>query len=577
MPDGYLEGGKPDVGWWLAQLEAARRFRDKYAHETLWDRWRAYYRGNWRSGVIPANKFFSFLRATVPRVYFRNPAVSVTPGMPGYLELAFAHVTNQLDNKVIREIDLKREAKMIVQDTFFFGTGIGKLGYGARFDVGINSGAEPGGIDRRGMRVEYDSRAMSDMFWFSRVPTGSFLVPAGVRDFRSARWVAEEVKRPKNDVAEDERFDPKARKDLPATKTEAFEAPTEYVDLVEIRDKKTGQVIVLAPYGSSEQDGGKVLLVAEDEFQTLTNGDVPYFPVQFNADDEVFWGVPDAKILEPLQLEANEIRTQTMKHRRLSIVKLLVKQGIINDEERQKMLSEDVAAFVEVGEMNGPIEHAVSKLTVADIPQSLILASGLTEQDIRETLGFSRNQTGEYQSRRGDTSATEAAIVNQASEIRLDERRDAMADMLEDTVRMINPVMFENWTGEQVQELVGPGGAKIWVRFNPSNLKMGHYVVHVDADTAQPRTRQQRETKAVAVYQLLKTNPLIDPQALTRYLLTEMGGVELDDLMRALPPVPNQGSAPMGLGQYADVLQQSVRGAGARGSVPPALLGAGEE
>jgi hypothetical protein len=496
--------------------------------------------------------------------------------MPGFLELAFSHVTNKLDNKILRQMGLKREAKMMVQDAFLFGTGIGKVGYGARYDVGMSVGRQPGGVDKKGMRVEYDSRAFSDMFWFSRVPTGNFLVQPGCRDFRGARWVGEWIQRSKQDVAEDERFDKAARENLPATKRDMAdgESSIDMVDLVEIHDKKTGQVIVIAPFGGTEQEGGRVLLVEDDPFQAIAGG-LPYFPVQFNPDEEVFWAVSDANVLEPLQLEANEIRTQTMKHRRLAIVKLLVKAGIITPEERAKMLSEDVSAFVEVGEITGPIEHAISKMTVADIPQSLIQANGLTEQDIRETLGFSRNQTGEYQSRRGDTSATEAAIVNQASEIRVDERRDVMADMIEEVIQTINPMMFELWTGEQVEQLVGPGGAAVWVRFNPSQLQYGHYVVRVDAESAQPRTTQQREAKAVAVYNILKTNPMIDPEVLTRYLLTEMGGVELDDLMRALPSAPGQqGGAPLNIGQFADQLRQSFTASRARGSVPQLLRGA---
>ena len=49
-------------------------------------------------------------------------------------------------------------------------------------------------------------------------------------------------------------------------------------------------------------------------------------------------------------------------------------------------------------------------------------------------MGFSRNQAGEYSSQKSHNAPTaaEARIVQAASEIRVDERRDSLADVLVD-------------------------------------------------------------------------------------------------------------------------------------------------
>lgn len=576
MPEGYTRRGKPDDSWWIAQVKAGERFRRIAANEDSWKRWRKYYRGQWDDNTLPVQLFFAHLRSMVPRVYFRNPAVSIMPSRPGFLELAFAQAANRLDNKLLHQMGVKHELKMIVQDTFLFGTGGGKFGMGGRFTASPRPGQRAVIPRPEGRSVEYDPRVFENQPWFARVPTGSIIVPDGLRDWRHARWVAEEQWRSVEDIKADTRFIKENRQAVRASKVQGTESefelerPVHVARLLEIRDAKTERVFVIAP---DNPQGNTVLFDGPDIFQETGRG-FNLFPLIFNPDDEQFWGVPDAQILEPYQLERNEIRTLMMKHRRLSLVKLLVEMGKIEDSEIDKMLSEDVAAVVKV---NGAVSGAVEKLQVTNIPTDLVVMDREVEQDTREALGFSRNQLGELQSRRGDTSATEAAIVQQAAEIRVDERRDAIADLLVHMVEMMNEVIFDRWTGQEVMEVIGPGGAQVWVRFDPRDLKMAHYAVRVDPDTQTPRTRAAREARAVRIYEILKTNPLIDPVNLTRYLLTELEGVELDDLMRVLPPVNGQGGTPgnpMTLPAFAQLLQRGVEDAqGGQTSIPAVLRG----
>jgi hypothetical protein len=549
--EGYIKGGKPDVGWWRDQVSSAVEFRRKYAKQAKWAEWRRYYRGEWRSDVMPVNLFFSMLRATVPRVYFRNPSVSITPAIPGFLAMAFAQVLNRIDNKMLDQMQAKREIKDMVQDTFLKGTAIAKLGYGGQFTPSPLTGTEiPEGA--RGERFEYHSDTYANMPWLMRTDPGTFLVPDGLRRLQEARWVGHQVRRPKDDIKRDPRFTFKG--DIPSTwiytaseKGPSVQQPIEMCDLIEIRDRKYGQVFVFAPYGSKD---GQVGYQAADPLQERR---LPFFDLVFNPDDEVFWGVPEAAILEPIQLEANETRTQIMKHRRQTLVKILYEKGAIDEDQLANMMSEDVGAGVAV---NDSIAR-VQALQAGTIPQELFVALQTVYQDAREAIGFSRNQLGDFQSRRGDTSATEAAIVQQGSEIRVDEKRDAVADMLVAIVEEMNEIIFDLWTTPQIIDVVGPGGLPIWVKVNPGILKSGRYTVKVDPDSAQSRSRQQREAKAIGVYNLLKTNPLIDPMKLTHYLLTELEGVELDDLMRALPPMGmNPGVVdPAQLGQ---IMQQQL-------------------
>lgn len=544
MAEGYIRG-KPNVSWWITQVRQGIEFRKKYAREQQWETWRAYYRGHWDKKILPVNLFFKMLRATVPRVYFRNPRVSVTSARPGPDGMARATILERVDNKMIRQMNMKKHMKAIVQDTFLKGTGIGKLGFGSEFaatpdPVGLETD-EP--FKDGKYRVEYNSTIEANMPWFMRVPTGQFIVPNGLADFDDARWVAQWIRRPLDDVKDDPRL--RNVKDLTATsmakQTELGTVPVVegnimMVDLLEIRDKKSGKVFVIAPYATD-----KVLLYEDDNLQL--RGGVPFYPSTFNLDDEVFWGVPDSQILEPQQREINEIRTQIMRHRRATLIKILIEEGGMTPAEADKILDEDAPAVLFTKESP---ELIVKVLQAADIPQSLLLAEERVYNDVRENLGFSRNEAGEFVQGSRKPTAAEVNVVRRAADIRVDERRDIMADLLVSVVKDMHDIIFEHWNADNIIDVAGPDGAPVWVRFKGEMLESGRYEVSVDPDAAVPETRDIRRQKAAEAYQLLISNPLIRPDGLTRYFLNELGDVAFDDLMN---PVAGPGSpeAPLDL------------------------------
>jgi len=109
---------KVDVGWWLDQIRAGEEFRKKYAMEERWDTWRAYYRGQWAPGILPFNFFFTLMRAIVPRVYFKNPSISISPAKPGILNAVFAQLLERIDNKLFYHMKMKKQIKKMIQDGF---------------------------------------------------------------------------------------------------------------------------------------------------------------------------------------------------------------------------------------------------------------------------------------------------------------------------------------------------------------------------------------------------------------------------------------------------------------------------
>lgn len=545
--DGYTNG-KPDVSWWIGQIHEGMRYRKKMARESRWADWRQYYRGRWKSGILPKNLFFMMIRTVVPRIYFRNPSISLVPTKGGADNIAIAQILERVDNKLMRVMKVKQQMKRIAQNAFMFGTGIGKLGFGAEFTPTPDNDITAAPIVRR-RRVEYRAGIRSNMPWFLSVHPGSFIVPDGLVTKDEAAWEAHWVRRPLDDVKEDPRL-----KHVAGLTGSSLKSPEpgsvrtysrrEMIDLVEIRDKRTGKIIVIAPY----LEGDKALLFEDDEFQT--DSGTNFYAVSFNEDDEAFWGIPDSVILEPRQLEINEIKTQAMKHRRLALIKILYEKNAIDETNLTKLLDEDVGAGIQVNDING-----VKFAEIADIPSGLLQSEAILMQDVREEMGFSRNEFGDYKPGSGDTTATEAQIVKMASEIRVDERRDMLADLLTDMVGDMHSIIFERWTEEQQIEVIGPGGIPLWVAFRGDMMKGSKFDVRVDPDTSIPDTKAIRESRAVQMYGILKDNPLIDPVRLTTYLLHETHGVQFDDMIQGLPAGIGTAIRPMKMDEYMKMMQ----------------------
>lgn len=530
MTAGYLRD-KPEPEYWLGQIRQAVEFRRKRAYESSWAAWRGYYRGQWARDVLPVNIFFKMMRTMVPRVYFRNPTVTISPrrSQIGRADFALmAQVLERIDNALIDRMRLKKTMKKSIQDAFLFGTGIIKGGYGAQFDPAPSmiTGTDTG-QGMRNERVEYNSNIMPDTPWYLRVKTSNFLVPVNTEDWASARWAADIVKRHIDDVRADPRL--KHVKNLnPGTMAsygDSNEKPLEgIVDMVEIHDKKYKKVFVMAPFASD-----KILYFDDDDLQN--DNRLPYFPIQFNEDDQFFWAVPDAKILEPQQLELNENRTLLQKHRRQALMKWKMKQGTLDPDEATKLVNGREVGGAVILAKEADIND-LQQMQASQIPNALIEMNTLVEKDVQEILGLGVNQMGEYAPTSADRSATEAQIVNQATQIRTDERRDTVADVLSEMVEHMNHVVVSRWDTQQVVDIVGPAGEQVWVAFKGTDLKNLDYDVKVDPDSAVPETRQTRIQKAQLLYQATAQNPLVDFEKVTRNFLYSLGGAEYVDFLK---------------------------------------------
>lgn len=491
--------------WWKEEIRSGVKYRQLYGQSKAWRAYKTMYRGIWAKGVVPVNMIYAVGRSLIPQVYFKNPRVHVAAMKPGFTPHAM--VLEQLDNYFIRSLGIKNTMKSNILDSYLCGVGPSLLGYDSEYGFNpsftTDSRYQDSGLTSFGkkeQRIEYTDNIVPGMPWVERCNPEDFIVPWGTSSWATARWYAHRKMRTVSDIKEDPKYkgitglrgiyhtklegsvDGTDRKPVSPDKDET----SEWVELWEIHDKRSGRMFVLT------LDHDKFL---RDEVDFLQLGNLNAQVLGFNEDPDFFWWAPDARLIQVQQEEINDIRTMARKHRRVGLLKMLYDKNALKGDELSKFLDSDVkaAAGIDVG-ASGDIRKMVAFLQT-HVPPDLISYAREVREDVREVVGFSRNQMGSFEQASGRRTAHEAAIVQSASMIRIDERRDIMADHLEQTIRGINKIVFSQWGAERVIDLVGPDGARYWVRFTGKEIQ-GEFAYHINPEEALPMNQQTRRADA---------------------------------------------------------------------------------
>lgn len=551
---------------WQEEIKAGVRYRLLYGRAKDWPIYKNMYRGFWGEGVVPVNIIYAIGRSIIPQVYFRNPRVHIQAKLPGFTPHAM--ILERIDNHLIAETRLKYEMKSNVLDSYLCGVGPGILGYDSEygFNPSFTVGSKLGdsgltSFSKDGEKIEYTNNVIPGMPWYLRCNPEDFIVPWGTHSIQNARWFAMRKMRTLRDIKEDPKYRNTANLSAPYySKLEGSQEgnttdkprygekddTNQWVELWECHDKRTGRVYVLS------LDHDKFLY---DDIDHLQFSDLPARVLGFNEDPDYFWWTPDCRLIQVQQLEMNDIRTMAKKHRRVGLLKMLVDKNVDKDEIA-KLMDGDVktAARIDVGPQ-GDIRKAVAFLQ-SHVPPDLISYAREVREDVREIIGFSRNQMGSFEESSGRRTAAEAEIVRAASLIRIDERRDIMADHLESIVKGYNHIIFDNWSSNRVVDVIGPNGARYWVNFNGKDIK-GNFTYKINPEEQTPqdqRTRAQDAEKFMALSQQL---PGMDMQYVVKQWAEQFDWLEPD---RLFPQNDGAGRSPEKALDFPDFTKLVGRG-----------------
>ncbi|MBU2052496.1 hypothetical protein KKH13_04805 [Patescibacteria group bacterium] len=568
--------------YWKGEIKAGIKYRTIYGKSRDWNTYKMMYRGLWNKGVVPVNIVYALGRSLIPQVYFRNPRVAVKPRKPGYA--IHARVVERLDNYLINETGLKNQLKSGVLDCYLCGRGPGILGYDSEygFNPSFLSTDYPDLTltqfnEDKGHKIEYSDNVKPGFPWYMRCNPMDFIVPWGTGRWEEAPWFAIRKMRPLRDIKEDPKYintnDLKAPfKSRLETNEEGGttaqirgqedDSQNEWAEMFEIHDKRSGLVFVIT------LDHAKFLRKDEDLIQVEGLGAEV---LGFNEDPDYFWWSPDCRMVETQQREMNDIRSMASKHRKLAVLKVLYDKGMLEKGALTKLLDGDPKAAVEIDAgPNGDIRKAVA-LFQSHVPPDLASAAREVREDVREIIGFSRNQMGSFEESSGRRTAHEAEIVRAASMIRIDERRDIMADHLEKVIRKMNQIIFKNWSAERIIDIIGQDGAKYWIRFTGQEIK-GEFAYGINPEESIPEDRRTRKAEAVEFMQIATTVPGVDMKYLLESYASNLG--EWLDPQMLFPQSEGAGRSPEKAMQFNDFMRQ--QGGQGMQSNYPALGGTGQ-
>src|SRR5262245_7390358 len=419
---------------------------------------------------------FSYGRSLIPQLYFKNPVVSVQIKRQGFEDTA--RTIQQLDDSLIQAMKVKEVLKRGILTAHLVGRAPFKMGFGTGHALPAydprNLGFQGGPVWRMREMIAPNRP------WVFDFSPGDFAYDDKVKRLRDTNSNAMRFTKKAYEVKDDDVL-MSAMKDRTIS-----EDDDEDIEFWEIWDKWTGKFRI------QHEDQ-----VAEDSEQDIVYW--PFFSLAFNEAIDTPWPISDGNMMLPQQKELNEVRTQISEHRRVSLLKILAKKNAFDPADKARLERGTIGALVEV---NGDPQTALKEFK-PEVPVQLYTEANTIREDIRDVEGFTRNQLGEFsQSRR---TALEAQIVQQALQLRLDERRDMVADGLQIAMLTVNDMVFDRWDARTVEEWAGESTG--WEKVPQVRAT---YLVNVVPDSTLPLSRTLAKQEAQVMFGSLRMDPYID-------------------------------------------------------------------
>lgn len=551
---------------WFDEIDRGLEFRSEYGAEPRWSEVeRLFYASHDSSASSGPNLLSATGDALLSTLTVPFPVFSAKPLTME--DVAKAPVVQAILNGLVDELEVPAQVEHMALSAYMYGVGIGKVGYDSEFgwdpDADIGGSLDPQGMtmsqyDKKGRLIEFGGTSPG-MPWFQSVLPHDFVVPYGTHRLKDARWCAHRIIRHIDEVREDIKYG-NTKSLQPCMSMEDFansykstkvsyragraggmktSAKCEYVEMWEIHDRATGKIYVVAT--------GHDKFLREDDDSLQIDGRLPFIDLAFVPRSRSFWTTPDTIYLLPHQAELTDIHIQSDKNRRTNIPKIMASVDAFEEDQAEKLTRADVNPIIFL-KSGIPIDQAVRPFPQGN-NQNLYADADFVRRASREMVGFSANQFGEFDSS-GRRSATEAKIVSDASNLRMDRRQTAVRDVYLTLAKKLQMIVFAYWSDTRITPYVGASGMQEWAKYQGTELK-GKYKCKVsftsEAEPSPSQEKQQALARAMTMAQMGAPGMQV-----LKYLLDEWDDPALSQAieqgMQNAAAGPPQGAGPMGSG-----------------------------
>ena len=530
------EGDEQFLSYYQEHLRKAKASKAEQINEEKWDEYARAMNNKYDLGGVTVNKVYSNGKVITTTAAFRRPKVLLVPFNDPRLWF-HAKIRERLDNYLLDAMEVGRLTKKVATDLFLCGRFFVKAGFSTEWDQGKKVG-------KKRAKLEMNSLINEGMPWAKRVnPRDVWVIGGG--DMEDVRFLFHQIYRPYEDLKADDRLDQDVIDELsPEKEDERWDD----VKLVEVWDRKR------ETWGIFKEDCKEGFVKKMVEWDWW-----PWISDTWNWDGEHFWASSDVDQFFPQQKETNRTREQLRRHSQIALLKIFVKKDALDPDAEAKFLSNSVGVLVKT---KIPPAEAVKAMTVP-IPPELFTMLDRCDRDIREILGHNLNVMGEYVGKSRVTAA-ETAEVGEGTDLRLSERRDVIAKMVEKLTKLLHTITVNGWkdseAGSQQMVVMGPKAAqKYLVSWSMKDLEGMDEDFEVNVEDDPYDTKDKEKGELGEMIQLIMQGGGSIPSPLSKIVEEYFGGV------KSVPSSPGQGGSPPNTSQ-APQGPQGPQGGGVSGA-----------
>ena len=257
----------------------------------------------------------------------------------------------------------------------------------------------------------------------------------------------------------------------------------EWVAVLERWDRKAGVVHTFV-------HGCDFLLRPSEAPNPSSQRFYPFFLLAWNWVDDTRLPLSDVAQWAPLQDEYNRARSTLAQHRKRSLPGVIANGQLVNKADAQKIINGETSEYLllEGVSPDVPLSNLFAPKPIAPVDANLYnLQPILYDLDV-----VSGVQEAARQAIRVAKTATEASIQENAGTSRTVEAVDAIEDMMGEIATYTLELLLQTYTVQDAIRIAGPGA--VW----PEDLKIDelHNLVDIDiraGSTGKPATAQEQQ------------------------------------------------------------------------------------
>ncbi len=487
----------------------------------------------------------------LPFLVRQNPEFILTPEEPNTgdkAKLATAGI-----NHFWKKGKMTRQYKMSVQDMLVIGHGILKTGY--RFEVDMDMPENP-----KYGELNFDTFIKVDHPFLKRVNPFKFVFAPDAEDstLHTARWAAEILFKPLQDVVTNERYAKKVRRKI-ATGTYTPETVDSFLtkhfagthalgdwSKMEPDELEAQQLVVLFEFW--DKKFGKYLLFAggveepliEEEWKYDYLEDFPFILSNFQPLNDMPYGPGLPMLMEDQQHEKNRIRTAEFQHRRkFSKRKFVISQNAVASGAELEKLLNDKDEYVVV---QGAADQSIKELPAPPLPSDNYRVDQVIDEDIRQILGQDELATGKALPSR--TTAREVDVRQGLIGLKAQERVERVDELAFDAAEQILAHLQANLEKPRMVRIAGPDGVA-WQKLTKEEIQ-GQYGLELQSSSKEEYDPATEKAQRMQIMQVLIQNAEyaaqqgvgLDVIGLTEWTLESFDRPEVERFFYQMQPEP---------------------------------------